>query len=63
MKNGGKEAAQETDLRLQLWQEAVDRGLEAGMLGLGPGPHLPISVPIVAARGRNRVLTPATIRR
>lgn len=50
MKNGGKEAAQETDLRLQLWQEAVDRGLEAGMLGLGPGPHLPIPVPIVAAR-------------
>lgn len=49
-KNGGKEAARETDLRLELWDEAVSRGLEAGMLGLGPGPHLPIPASIIAAR-------------
>lgn len=50
MKNGGKEAAQEADLRLQLWHEAIDRGLEAGALGLGPGPHLPIPWSVIAGR-------------
>jgi O-antigen ligase len=50
MKNGGKEAAQEADLRLQLWQEAIDRGIHAGLLGLGPGPHLPIPPSIIAGR-------------
>lgn len=50
MKNGGKEAAHETDLRLELWHEAISRGLEAWGLGLGPGPHLPIPWSIVAAR-------------
>ena len=28
------------DLRLSLWSEATNKGLEVGMLGLGPGPHL-----------------------
>jgi len=50
MKGGGKEAAHETDLRLELWSLAVQRGLEANMLGLGPGPHLPMPSSIVAAR-------------
>jgi len=50
LKNGGKEATQETDLRLALWREAISRGLEARMLGLGPGPHLPIPPDLVAAR-------------
>lgn len=50
MKNGGKEAKQEADLRLSLWHEAIDRGLHARMLGLGPGPHLPIPTELVAAR-------------
>lgn len=50
LKNGGKEAKQETDLRLALWREAISRGLEARMLGLGPGPHLPITPNLVAAR-------------
>lgn len=50
MKNGGKEAKEEADLRLELWREAIDRGLSAGMLGLGPGPHLPIPPALVAAR-------------
>ena len=50
MKKGGKEAKQEADLRLALWHEAIDRGLHAGMLGLGPGPHLQIPPDLVAAR-------------
>jgi len=37
----GGEATQRTaSLRLQLWQDALYRGLESGSLGLGPGPHL-----------------------
>jgi hypothetical protein len=28
------------DLRFHLWAEAFERGVSAGMLGLGPGPHL-----------------------
>jgi hypothetical protein len=28
------------DLRLHLWKEALEKGMDAGMLGLGPGPHL-----------------------
>jgi len=28
------------DLRFQLWAEAYDKGVGAGLLGLGPGPHL-----------------------
>lgn len=28
------------DLRFHLWAEAYDKGMEAAMLGLGPGPHL-----------------------
>lgn len=50
LKNGGKEATHETDLRLLLWYEAISRGLDAYGLGLGPGPHLPIPWSIVAAR-------------
>jgi hypothetical protein len=49
-KNGGKEAAREADLRLELWGEAISRGMDAALLGLGPGPHLPIPASIIAAR-------------
>jgi hypothetical protein len=49
-KEGGKAANRESELRLQLWGEAIARGLESGMLGLGPGPHLPIPEALVAAR-------------
>jgi hypothetical protein len=49
-KNGGKQAGQETQLRLETWRNAIARGLEAGMLGLGPGPHLEIPQSLVAAR-------------
>jgi hypothetical protein len=50
MKGGGKEASAEADLRLALWREAIERGVQSYMLGLGPGPHLPIPPEIVAAR-------------
>lgn len=50
MKGGGKEASAEADLRLALWREAVGRGMDAYMLGLGPGPHLPIPPELIAAR-------------
>jgi len=49
-KNGGKDATAEADLRLALWQQALQRGLESGMLGLGPGPHLAIPLTLVTAR-------------
>jgi O-antigen ligase len=49
-KNGGKEAGQEADLRLTLWGEAITVGVQSGMLGLGPGPHLPIPPSIVVGR-------------
>ena len=28
------------DLRFHLWAEAIEKGMDAAMLGLGPGPHL-----------------------
>ncbi len=37
-------------IRLQAWQQAIDRGLGSGMLGLGPGPHLPIPAWILEGR-------------
>jgi hypothetical protein len=50
MKGGGKEASAETNLRLDLWGQALDRGLDGYLLGLGPGPHLPIPPEIAVAR-------------
>jgi hypothetical protein len=50
MKGGGKEASAEADLRLVLWREAIGRGMDSYMLGLGPGPHLPIPPELIAAR-------------
>jgi hypothetical protein len=49
-KNGGAEAADEANLRMTLWHQAVERGIDSGMLGLGPGPHLRIPPAIVAGR-------------
>lgn len=37
---GGEATKRTASLRLQLWEDALRRGLEAGSLGLGPGPHL-----------------------
>jgi len=40
-KDKGDQATEETaSLRIFLWGDAVIRGLDAGALGLGPGPHL-----------------------
>ena len=49
-KNGGEEAASEANLRFTLWQQALTRGFDSGLLGLGPGPHLAIPPELVAAR-------------
>jgi O-antigen ligase len=49
-KNGGVEAAAETDLRVFLWLSAISRGLDSGLLGLGPGPHLEIPESLVLER-------------
>jgi O-antigen ligase len=49
-KNGGKDADQEAQLRLQVWSNAIDRGVQAGMFGLGPGPHLEIPPVLLAGR-------------
>ena len=38
------------NLRFELWNEAVRRGLESGMLGLGPGPHIEIPNAIQVGR-------------
>jgi hypothetical protein len=41
---------EKTELRFELWSQAARRGVESGMLGLGPGPHLEIPPSIVAQR-------------
>lgn len=47
-KGGGSQAADEVSVRMGLWRQALDRGIESGLLGLGPGPHLEIP-PLIAA--------------
>jgi hypothetical protein len=47
---GGRETNETARLRFELWDGAVRRGLEAGMLGLGPGPHLAMPASIVVGR-------------
>jgi hypothetical protein len=49
-KDNGKDTTNEANLRLNSWSDAISRGLESGMLGLGPGPHLQIPAILVAAR-------------
>jgi hypothetical protein len=49
-RDDSSETGQEAALRLELWRNAVRRGLETGMLGLGPGPHLPIPAILLDAR-------------
>ncbi|MBD2746940.1 O-antigen ligase family protein [Microvirga sp. BT688] len=39
---------EDASLRMYLWSQAVKRGLQSGMLGLGPGPHLVVP-PVIAA--------------
>lgn len=40
----------EASVRLALWREAMVRGTDAWMLGLGPGPHLEIPAIILSGR-------------
>jgi hypothetical protein len=51
-KDNGESTEREALLRLNAWRQAMSRGLESGMLGLGPGPHLDIPASVVAARKR-----------
>jgi hypothetical protein len=47
---GGRDTEEMTRLRIHIWNEAMRRGVESGLLGLGPGPHLEIPSSIVAGR-------------
>jgi O-antigen ligase len=47
---GGRDTNETARLRFELWDGAVRRGIEAGMLGLGPGPHLAMPPSIVVGR-------------
>ncbi|MCP3382129.1 O-antigen ligase domain-containing protein [Bradyrhizobium sp. CCGUVB4N] len=45
-----EQTKEKTELRFALWSQAIKRGIQSGMLGLGPGPHLEIPTSIVSAR-------------
>jgi O-antigen ligase len=49
-KDNGKTTQEEAELRFQIWKNALSRGVEAGMLGLGPGPHLQTPPSLLLAR-------------
>ena len=44
---GKKDTEDSTRLRFYIWKSAIGRGIESGMLGLGPGPHLEIPPSLV----------------
>lgn len=50
-----EQTREKTELRFALWSQAIRRGVESGMLGLGPGPHLEIPPSIVSARNMDTV--------
>ena len=45
-----KNELEDSTVRLTLWRQAIQRGLESGMIGYGPGPHL--EIPAVVLDGR-----------
>jgi hypothetical protein len=47
---GGRDTEETARLRVEVWNLAIRRGIESGLLGLGPGPHLEIPPSIVAGR-------------
>ncbi len=47
---GGRDTEESARLRIEIWSRAMRRGIESGMLGLGPGPHLEIPTAITAGR-------------
>jgi hypothetical protein len=40
LRRGTMEKNDQAENRFKLWSEAIEIGVSAGMLGLGPGPHL-----------------------
>jgi hypothetical protein len=42
--DGGEATAETAELRINLWNNALRKGLESGSMGLGPGPHVDRSV-------------------
>lgn len=51
-RDNGDRTEREAEIRFDLWSRAISRGLESGMLGLGPGPHLDMPPSISVARLR-----------
>lgn len=49
-KDNGKGVDRETEVRLHLWTQAITKGVDSALLGLGPGPHLQIPLSIVEGR-------------
>lgn len=49
-KGNEADSAQTAAIRFHSWREALRRGFESGMLGLGPGPH--IDIPFIIIEGR-----------
>ena len=49
-KDNGTGTQHEASLRLDVWQQAIERGIGSGLLGLGPGPHLHIPPSIITGR-------------
>jgi O-antigen ligase/polysaccharide polymerase Wzy-like membrane protein len=49
-KGNDAETERTASVRFTAWSEAISRGIESGMLGLGPGPHIPIPFLIVEGR-------------
>jgi hypothetical protein len=49
-KGNQQDTTKTAEIRLHAWRQAIDRGIESGLLGLGPGPHLPIPPWILAGR-------------
>jgi hypothetical protein len=60
-----RETATQTEekaqLRFELWGQAITRGVESGMLGLGPGPHLEIPPTILAQRRTDAGIHPKNV--
>jgi len=49
-KENNRDAEREAQVRFDAWSDAIRRGMESGLLGLGPGPHLPIPPSILQGR-------------
>jgi O-antigen ligase len=49
-RENSEQTEEKTALRFELWGQALRRGVDSGMLGLGPGPHLEIPQSIVSQR-------------